>query len=119
MSIAMRLLAFWPISLMLACSVTPPKPYTPQNVDPAKPTYIVVPGWLSDWGLDNSTARMEESMQELKRSESPYVYLDVRGTRLRARSAGFEAPAPGEAVRIEVDTANVLWFDAAGGRRLR
>jgi multiple sugar transport system ATP-binding protein len=45
--------------------------------------------------------------------------LDAHGTRLRARSHGFDAPARGAVVRLSVDPASVLWFDGQSGRALR
>lgn len=47
-----------------------------------------------------------------------FLYLDLGSARLRARAPGFAAAAPGDAVRLGVDPAAILWFDAATGKRL-
>jgi multiple sugar transport system ATP-binding protein len=48
-----------------------------------------------------------------------HVLLDAGGTRLRARMPGFDAPARGAAVQVNVPAEAVLWFDGATGKRLR
>jgi len=47
-----------------------------------------------------------------------FLYLDLGSARLRARAPGFAAAAPGDAVRLGVDPAAILWFDATTGKRL-
>lgn len=44
--------------------------------------------------------------------------LDASGTRVRARSHGFDAPARGEVVKLHVEPGAVLWFDSATGLAL-
>jgi multiple sugar transport system ATP-binding protein len=47
-----------------------------------------------------------------------HLLLDAAGTRLRAKTAGFDAPARGEGVRLFIDPLNILWFDGRSGARL-
>jgi multiple sugar transport system ATP-binding protein len=47
-----------------------------------------------------------------------HVLLDAAGTRLWARTPGFDAPARGAAVRLHVAEEAVLFFDAATGERI-
>jgi hypothetical protein len=47
------------------------------------------------------------------------VLLDAAGTRLWARTPGFDAPARGAAVRLHVAEESVLYFDAERGERIR
>jgi multiple sugar transport system ATP-binding protein len=47
-----------------------------------------------------------------------YLYLDAKGTALRGRAPGFDAPARGEGVRVSLDPRAVLWFDAETGDRI-
>jgi ABC-type sugar transport system ATPase subunit len=47
-----------------------------------------------------------------------HLELDVEGQSLRARVSGFDAPAPGESVRLSVDPEHVRWFDRETGRAL-
>jgi ABC-type sugar transport system ATPase subunit len=47
-----------------------------------------------------------------------HLLLDAAGTRLRAKTAGFDAPARGEGVRLYVDPLSILWFDGRSGARL-
>lgn len=48
-----------------------------------------------------------------------HVLLDAAGTRIRVKTAGFDAPALGASVRVYLDPRALLWFDAASGARLR
>jgi multiple sugar transport system ATP-binding protein len=48
-----------------------------------------------------------------------HVLLDASGTRLRVKTAGFDAPARGAHVHVHLDPGALLWFDAASGARLR
>jgi multiple sugar transport system ATP-binding protein len=47
-----------------------------------------------------------------------HVLLDAAGTRLWARTPGFDAPPRGAAVRLHVAEEAVLYFDAATGARI-
>jgi len=47
-----------------------------------------------------------------------YVYLDAGGTRLRARTDGFDAPSRGEAVQIHFSEQAIHWFDPESGKRI-
>lgn len=48
-----------------------------------------------------------------------HVLLDASGTRIRVKTAGFDAPSRGSAVRVHLDPGALLWFDAESGARLR
>ncbi|HSO00376.1 MAG TPA: ATP-binding cassette domain-containing protein [Candidatus Nanopelagicales bacterium] len=48
-----------------------------------------------------------------------FLYLESGDARLRARAPGFAQAAPGDAARLGVDPAAILWFDAETGARLR
>jgi len=48
-----------------------------------------------------------------------HVLLDASCTRIRVKTAGFNAPALGESVRVYLDPGALLWFDAESGARLR
>jgi multiple sugar transport system ATP-binding protein len=48
-----------------------------------------------------------------------HVLLDAEGTRIRVKTAGFQAPARGSRIQAHLDPAAILWFDAATGARLR
>ena len=48
-----------------------------------------------------------------------HVLLDAEGTRIRVKTAGFDAPARGAKVRVHLDPRAILWFDAGTGARLR
>jgi multiple sugar transport system ATP-binding protein len=48
-----------------------------------------------------------------------HLLVEAAGTRLRSKTAGFDAPARGEAVRLHVDPRSILWFDGRSGARLR
>ena len=47
-----------------------------------------------------------------------HVLLDAAGTRLWARTPGFDAPPRGDAVRLHVAEESVLYFDSATGERI-
>jgi multiple sugar transport system ATP-binding protein len=47
-----------------------------------------------------------------------YVHLDVRGTRLRSRVAGLDAPTAGSRIGVRVARSALHWFDADDGARL-
>lgn len=67
----------WPLCLLVGCSVVPPKPYTPQNIDPAKPTYIIVGGWLSDW-VKGGNGDLHEIVDYLERNGEQYIVAPVK-----------------------------------------
>ena len=48
-----------------------------------------------------------------------HVLLDASGTRIRVKTAGFDAPSRGAGVRVHLDPGALLWFDAESGARLR
>jgi multiple sugar transport system ATP-binding protein len=48
-----------------------------------------------------------------------HVLMDAGGTALRAKVPGFDAPPRGSAVRVFVRPADVLWFNASTGERIR
>lgn len=48
-----------------------------------------------------------------------HLLVEAAGARLRAKTAGFDAPARGEGVRLHVDPRAILWFDGESGARLR
>jgi multiple sugar transport system ATP-binding protein len=48
-----------------------------------------------------------------------HVLLDAAGTRIRVKTAGFDAPALGASVQVHLDPAALLCFDADSGARLR
>jgi multiple sugar transport system ATP-binding protein len=47
-----------------------------------------------------------------------HVVFEAGGARLRGKIAGFDAPARGAGVKLFVDPAHVLWFDAETGARV-
>lgn len=80
------------ISGLMACTVAPPKPYTPQTVDPTAPTYILVGGWLADWkflGADTSSnGDLREIVEQLKREGSAYIVAPISTKNNQAKNAG-------------------------------
>src|SRR5512132_874166 len=44
-----------------------------------------------------------------------HVLLDASGTKIRVKTAGFDAPSRGAAVRVHLDPGALLWFDAESG----
>jgi sn-glycerol 3-phosphate transport system ATP-binding protein len=73
--------------------------------------------------FDESSARTVAVAAEVVSVEplgaETHVLLDAKGTRIRVKTAGFDAPSRGAAVRVHLDPGAILWFDAATGARLR
>ena len=73
--------------------------------------------------LDASPARALSLAGEVVSVEplgaETHVLLDAAGTRIRVKTAGFDAPSRGAAVRVHLDPGALLWFDAETGARLR
>ena len=73
--------------------------------------------------LDASSARALSFGGEVVSVEplgaETHVLLDAVGTRIRVKTAGFDAPSRGAAVRVHLDPGALLWFDAETGARLR
>ena len=101
-----RVLALWPLCLLAACSVTPPKPYTPQNADPAKPTYIIIGGWLSDWPTagNGSNGDLHEVVEYLERHGEQYIVAPVKTRNNQAKNSAIVLDAirsiPGDIIIV-------------------
>lgn len=64
--------------LLTACSVNPPKPYVSADEPKSEATYILVPGWLSDYGSESHGGDLAEIAEDLQKRGIPYRHALVK-----------------------------------------
>lgn len=80
-----------------------------------RPEHVRVAASAEGGGARALRATLEVGAVEPLGAET-HVELVAPRVRLRARVAGFDAPARGERVPVAIDAARVAWFDASGER---
>ena len=94
-------------------ALSPPESASGKLVAGIRPEHVHV-GDASDGAV---VAECEVTAAEPLGAET-HLELSIGACRLRARAPGFDAPAPGNSVRIGIDPKRVRWFDRESGRAL-
>lgn len=80
-----RLLGLWPLSLLVACSVAAPKPYVPAFDD--GPLYVLVPGWLADWGFGDDAGKLTPIRDALEYNGKRVIVAPIKTKNNQATNA--------------------------------